>query len=286
MDYHIPSVALAVRALKLLSRHKYQSCSLTDIAAKLEASPTTCLRVLRTLEADDLVRYDPDTKQYRLGAYLIPLGNRAAELNGVVASASAEIKRIAAHTRLTTVLIQRWDDRMVFIASAEPPAEQVRLSIAAGQELPMTSGAHGRCFLAYEDDAEVRRLIGVGIRPVTPATITDPRRLLVTLREVRRNGYAISHGELAPGFSAVDVPILDAAGRAALVISSMYVSSQMDEDHLSDLIAVLRGVSRRLSARNEAAARGPRDPEDDPPDGRASVRPYATGAPLERATEH
>ena len=248
MDYRVPSVALAVRMLKLLSRQKYRSCSLSEIAQKLEASPTTCLRVLRTLEADNLVYCDPDTKQYRLGAYLIPLGNRAAELNDAVASAAAEIKRIAAQTGLTTVLIQRWDDRLVYIASAESPTERVRLSIAVGQPLPMTSGAHGRCFLAWEDDLEIQRIIGTGIRPTTPATITNPRQYLAAVRETRRRGYAISHGEITPGLSAVDVPIIGKSGRAELVISSMYVTSQMDESRLAILIALLRATSERLSA--------------------------------------
>lgn len=247
MDYGVPSVALAAQALKLLSRHKYKCCSLKDIAAKLEASPTTCLRVLRTLEQENFVRWNPETKKYSLGPYLIPLGNRAAELNDAVASATAEIKRIASLTRLTTVLIQRWDDRLVYIASAEPPAEEVRLSIAMGQQIPMMSGAHGRCFLAFDDEAEVRRLVAAGIASITAATITDPLRFLEAVREARRNGYAISHGELAPGFSAVDVPIFGKSGRVELVLSSMYVTSQMDEGRLADLVSLLRAASLKLS---------------------------------------
>lgn len=249
MEYHVPSVALAAQVLKLLSRHKYKCCSLKDIAAKLEASPTTCLRVLRTLEQENFVRWNPETKKYSLGPYLIPLGNRAAELNDAVASATSEIKRIASLTHLTTVLIQRWDDRLVYIASAEPPAEEVRLSIAVGQQIPMTSGAHGRCFLAFDsdDEAEVRRIVATGIASVTAATITDPYRFLEAVREVRRTGYAISHGELTPGFSAVDVPIFDTTGRVELVISSMYVTSQMDEGRLADLVSLLRAASIKLS---------------------------------------
>ena len=63
MEYEAPSVTLAAQALKLLSRHKYRSTSLKDIARKLEASPTTCLRVLRTLEREDVVRYDRETRK-------------------------------------------------------------------------------------------------------------------------------------------------------------------------------------------------------------------------------
>ncbi|MGO8951637.1 MAG: IclR family transcriptional regulator [Ktedonobacterales bacterium] len=250
MDYHVPSVSLAAQALKLLSRYKYKCCSLKDIAEKLDASPTTCLRVLRTLEAENFVHFDSETKKYRLGPYLIPLGNRAAELNDAVASAAAEIKRIASITGLTTVLIQRWDDRLVYTASAEPPAERVRLSISVGQTIPMTSGAHGRCFLAYEDETEWRRLITLGLRPITSASITDPHRFLDAVMEVRRNGYAVSHGEITPGFSAVDVPIFSKTGRVELVISCMYVTSQMDESHLSELTNLLVATSHQLSEFN------------------------------------
>jgi DNA-binding IclR family transcriptional regulator len=247
MEYHVPSVWLAAQVLKLLSRHKYKCCSLKDIAQKLDASPTTCLRVLRTLEAESFVYYDTETKKYSLGPYLIPLGNRAAELNDSVARATAEIKRIASVTGLTTVLIQRWDDRLVYTASAEPPSNGVRLSISVGQQIPMTSGAHGRCFLAFEDETEVRRLISMGLHPVTPDSITDPQRFLEAVREVRHNGYAVSHGEIKPGFSAVDVPVFSKTGGVELVISSMYVTSQMAMDELSDLVVLLVTTARTLS---------------------------------------
>jgi DNA-binding IclR family transcriptional regulator len=149
MEYGVPSVALAAQALKLLSRHKYRSSSLKVIATRLDASPTTCLRILRSLEREDFVRYDRETRKYSLGPYLIPLGNRAAELNDAFARASAEIKRVAAQTGLITALVQRWDDLPVFIASAEPPADDnrfTRLSISIGEAIPLTAGAHGRCF--------------------------------------------------------------------------------------------------------------------------------------------
>ncbi|HEU5441155.1 MAG TPA: IclR family transcriptional regulator [Ktedonobacterales bacterium] len=254
MEYHVPSVALAAQVLKLLSRDKYKASTLKCIAQKLDASPTTCLRVLRTLEQEEFIHCDSETKRYSLGPYLVPLGNRAAELNDTVARAGREIKRIAAVTGLTTAVIQRWDDRPVFIGAAQPPEEDgrlTRLSITVGQPTPLTSGAHGRCFLAFEyDEAEWRRLAAAGLRPLTPNTITDPERFVEALREVRRNGYAISHGEFYAGTSAVDVPVFDAGGRVALVISIMYVTSQMSESHLAGIVDVLREAARKLSQWN------------------------------------
>lgn len=254
MEYHVPSVALAAQVLKLLSRDKYKASTLKCIAQKLDASPTTCLRVLRTLEQEEFIHCDSETKRYSLGPYLVPLGNRAAELNDTVARAGREIKRIAAVTGLTTAVIQRWDDRPVFIGAAQPPEEDgrlTRLSITVGQPTPLTSGAHGRCFLAFEyDEAEWRRLTAAGLRQLTANTITDPEQFVEALREVRRDGYAISHGEFYAGTSAVDVPVFDAGGRVALVISCMYVTSQMSESHLAGVVDVLREAARKLSQWN------------------------------------
>ncbi|MFI5273559.1 MAG: IclR family transcriptional regulator [Ktedonobacterales bacterium] len=263
MDYHVPSVALAAQMLKLLSRHKYKSCSLKDIAGKLHASPTTCLRVLRTLEQEDFVLCDRETKKYSLGPYLIPLGNRAAELNDAVAQTSREIKRIAALSGLTTAVVQRWDDRLVYIATAEPPVEDVRrshLRISPGQQTPLMSGAHGRCFLAYDDEVEWQRLLAAGLRPLTPATITDPVQFIDAMHAVRRQGYAISHGEFLLGTSAVDVPIFGKTGRVELVISCMYVTSQMDDDSLADLLLLLRAAARKLSEWSGYAGRWSDEP--------------------------
>lgn len=253
MDYSVPSVSLAAQALKLLSRHKYRMSSLKDIAGKLDASPTTCLRVLRTLEREDFVHYDRETRKYSLGPYLILLGNRAAELNDSFARAAAEIKRVATQTGLTTVLVQRWDDRPIYIASAEPPPEDIRfsrLSISIGQTTPLTAGAHGRCFLAYDDEAEWQRHIAAGIRPMTPATVTDPVRFVETLRRVRRQGYSISDGEFHRGATAVDAPVFNKTGQIELVISSMCISSQLDKRRLAEVVNTVRATAHRLSEWN------------------------------------
>jgi IclR family KDG regulon transcriptional repressor len=251
VDYRVPSVALAMRVLKLLSRDKYKRSTLTELAVKLDASPTTCLRVLRTLEQEHFVCLDPETKRYSLGPYLITIGNRAAQTNDIVARATSAIRRIASLTGLTTALLQRWDDRLIFLAVAEPPTEDARftrLSIPVGQPTYLTAGAHGRCFLAYEDEDEWRRLLALGLRPLTPDTILDPQEFIEALRKVRRTGYAVSHGEFYAGTSAVDAPIFGSTGRVELVISCMYVSSQMERDRVAQIGRLLRLTAQKLSA--------------------------------------
>jgi DNA-binding IclR family transcriptional regulator len=251
VEYQVPSVALAIQVLRLLSREKYKHSALTELAGKLNASPTTCLRVLRTLERDHLVCFDAETKRYSLGPYLITLGNRAAQMNDIIARANAAIKRIAVQTGLTTALLQRWDDRLIFLAAAEPPLEDARftrLSIPVGHPTYLTAGAHGRCFLAYDTEDEWRRLLAQGLRRLTSDSIVDPEEFFEALRKARRDGYAVSHGEFHAGTTAVDAPVFGQNRRVELAISCMYVTSQIERDRADQIGRLLRVTARKLSS--------------------------------------
>ena len=250
MEYHVPSVALAMRILNLLSRYKYRNCSLKDLADKLNVNKTTCLRVLRTLEKEDFVQYDEETKKYSLGPYLIPLGNRAAELIDSVAASMTEMKAVAASTGLTTVLVQRLrSDRLIYIASAEPPGGDVRITVSVGQELPVTGAAFGKCFLAYDDVSERQRL-AAHLQAYTPNTIVDAEQFLASLAEVRRSGYAVSHAELIPGISALAVPIFGRSGQVNHVLACLAVTTQLKQEEQPAILDILRATAHKLSEWN------------------------------------
>lgn len=250
MDYHVPSVALAMRILKLLSRYKYKSCSLKEISDLLDANTTTCLRVLRTLAREDFIQFNPKTKKYSLGPYLIPLGNRAMELNDSVATILRELKSIAERTGFTTVLIERLqDNHLIYIGSEEPPNDEVKISVSIGQQFPIGGVAFGRCFLAYDDEQQWRRLIQEGVLR-SGEDAADSETLIQKLKEIREQGYAVSHGELTPGISSFAAPIFDKAGNVEFVLACLAMTSQLDQDQGLRAIEVLVEKTRKLSEWN------------------------------------
>lgn len=253
MKYHVPSVFLATRILKLLSRYKYKASSLTEITELTQMNKTTCLRVLRTLQQEDFVKYNPETKKYGLGPYLIPLGNRAKELNDSVSSAIAEMTTVAAETGSTAVLIERLpEDRFIFIASEEAHRQEVKISISVsvGQQFPVAGAGIGRCFLAYDSESVWRKLLEDGLTQYTPATIVDEDAFVENLRGIRQQGYAVSHGELTPGISAVAAPIFNKAGDVELVLACLATSSQFHRDYERKVVSVLLEKTKKLSEWN------------------------------------
>jgi DNA-binding IclR family transcriptional regulator len=251
VDYHVPSVALAMRMLKLLSRYKYKRCSLKEISDLLDANPTTCLRVLRTLAREDFIQFNPETKKYSLGPYLIPLGNRALELNDSVATILRELKSIAELTGFTTVLIERLQDsHLIYIGSEESPNDDVKISVSIGQQFPIGGVAFGRCFLAYDDEQQWPRLIQEGVLRSGEDAPADPETLIRKLQEIRKQGYAVSHGELTPGISSFAAPIFDKAGNVEFVLACLAMTSQLDHEQGQRAIAVLVEKTRKLSEWN------------------------------------
>lgn len=248
MDYHVPSVALAMRILKLLSRYKYKRCTLRDITDLTGANKTTCLRVLRTLEREDFIKCDSETKKYSLGQYLIPLGNRAVELNDFVTNAATELKTVAKKTECTTILIERLqDDSLITIASEKPPKEEVSISVSIGQQFPIAGVSFGRCFLAYDDEKEWQRFIQSGLVRYTPNSTVDSDVFVKKLKGIKEKGYAASHGELKAGISAVAAPIFTKTGNVELVMSCLAMTSQFDFEKERLVVEQLVKSTRKLS---------------------------------------
>lgn len=250
MEYHVPSVDLSMRILRLLSRYKYQRCTLKQISDLLEANPTTCLRVLRTLARGDFVQFEPETKKYSLGPYLIPLGNRALALSGTVGLAVKELESICEATGLTTVLIQRLqDDTLVYIGSEEPLYEDVKITVSVGQQFAIERVAFGRCFIAFDGKSERDRFVQ---DRVVQSGLSQGEAQQITLRleEIRYKGYVVSHGELTPGISSFTTPIFNRDGHVDFAFACLAMTSQCNTGMENSVVNTLLEKSRKLSELN------------------------------------
>lgn len=251
MDYDVPSVTTAVRILKVLSRYRHKSCSLKEISELAHVNKTSCLRILRTLEREDFIKYDSKRKEYSLGPYLIPLGKRALELNPAVTTAAAELAIIAQLTQLTTVLVRRVSqDRVVYLATEEPPGNHPKISVSIGQHVPIAGVSFGRCFIAYDEDSEWDHFVELGLVSYTPHSIVDPRLFIQTLRQIRHDGYSISRGSLTPGLSAIAAPVFNRESQVEFVVACLAMTSELDSTREMDIVRVILDSTRKLSELN------------------------------------
>lgn len=218
-----PAVDLAARILILLSRYQTSQSTLTEIARSLEASPATCLRVLRTLAAHHMIECDERTKRYGLGPTIAAIGSRAVETVDVLTRVRPVMESLAESAGMTVAFVQRTSrDRLMYTQKAVPEADpHVAVEVSVGNRFPLTDVSYGAWWAADEpDDDRAESLIPVPrVRTGSPeAALT-----LATIRLLDRTSIVESRNLYVPGIWAASVPVVDAADRleGALVVLTL-----------------------------------------------------------------
>lgn len=253
--YHSPAADLAASALKLLSRYRTRASTLSEIAAALQVPKTTCLRVLRTLQAHGLVSYDGDSRRYSLGEYAVVIGARAEEGLDVLGRVRPLLGAVARRTGMTAALVQRvTDDRMMYVAKEEGAGVGVNVSV--GNRFPITSVSYGKWVMAFAADEERERLLAGGLPQLTPYTTIDRTAYLEQVDALRVGQVLESKAEYIPGVYAVSCAVVDARHELAGVLVVLGLLDAFDEDDRNDVCAAMREIAAQCTAELDAGPRG------------------------------
>jgi DNA-binding IclR family transcriptional regulator len=184
------------------------------IARDLGWAPSSVHRVFSMLEADALVKKEGDGS-YALGLEFYRMAWRATTRLPFRSVTRAVLQELASSTNESAFLCLYEPTRgeMMFADRVEGDHE-LRHIVRLNQWVPVHAGASGLAIVAFLPEDERARVIkSKRLKAVTPATLTDPERLAHALDQVRKQGYAISHGQRTPGAVGIAAPIWDASGR-------------------------------------------------------------------------
>ncbi|MBC9731578.1 IclR family transcriptional regulator, partial [Streptomyces sp. TRM68367] len=105
-----------------------------------------------------------------------------------------------------------------------------------GQLTPLHATSSGKILLAYLPAEERAALIAeVGLKKVTPHTITAKTKLEKNLAAVREAGYAWAREELELGLHAMAAPIHNRDGNVTAALSASGPSYRLTEERLHEL---------------------------------------------------
>ena len=115
-----------------------------------------------------------------------------------------------------------------------------------GGRLPAHVSSGGLVLLAHAPAHTVAAVVGAGLRPYTPQSITDERTLRSTLAEIRRRGHVVCRRMVDDDTLAVAAPVHD--GSAVVAALSVVVSPTTPPGPLIPAVmATARGISRALA---------------------------------------
>jgi DNA-binding IclR family transcriptional regulator len=106
------------------------------------------------------------------------------------------------------------------------------------------AGASAKVLLADAEDALLARIVADA-----PAGRADLDKLRNAVAEVRKTGFAVSHGERESGVSAVAVPLLDDTGSVVAALSMSGATPRFTDDRVEYFASALRSAAVAMSGR-------------------------------------
>lgn len=220
--------------------------SIADASRRTGLSRAAARRCLYTLTALGYV--SQDGHGYVVRRQALALGHPYLSLNALAARAQPLLDMLRDKLGESCSLGVMEDDQLYYVARAEA-ARIMSVGLRVGSWLPLYSTSMGRILLAGRTHEEQEAYLArVELRASTPKTVVDPRRLLILIRGVTADGYALVDEELEVGVRSVAVPVtLRGKVVAALNVGTSTARVSL-EDMRGRILPALVGTALELSS--------------------------------------
>jgi DNA-binding IclR family transcriptional regulator len=235
-----------VGVIKLLGEFGEQGARMSEIAESLGLKNSTAHRIVTALERHGLIERERSTKRYRLGLALFALGATAADGTGLRKLCRPALLRLAGETGDTVFLMARSGLNVVCVDRQEGSYMLDSLTGHVGGQIPMGVGPASQAIMAFlpEDEADAIIEANSSLYPRYHSLTAD--RIRSHLPQIRAQHYALDHGELVAGISALAVPILPQKRDAVASIAINMTSARLAPERLNALLELLRAQIARI----------------------------------------
>jgi DNA-binding IclR family transcriptional regulator len=240
----IQSVDRAVRMLLELQGARH--LALSELAARLDMSPSTVHGLIKTLAVHDLVRQDAQTQRYYLGPTVLRLAGVYLEGLDLRTRALPWTKDLVTKTGCSVRIGVRSGREVIVVHHETAPGRHSHMA-ELGVGIPVHASSMGKAMLAFESASVIDEWVDP-LPAMTSSTVTSISVLRKELATIRKKGVAFEREESLIGESTVAAPLIGAGARVLGAIS--VVTGAASEAELQTLvnptIDIARAISREL----------------------------------------
>ena len=235
-----------VGVIKLLGEFGEKGARMSEIAESLGLKTSTAHRIVTALERHGLIERERSTKRYRLGLALFALGATAADGTGLRRLCRPALLRLAGETGDTVFLMARSGLNVVCVDRQEGSYVLDSLTGHIGGQIPMGVGPASEAILAFLPEDEVEAIIEANTPLYSRYHGLSADKIRGRLPQIRAQRYALDHGELVAGISALAIPILPPKRDAVASIAINMTSARLGSERFNDLLQLLRVQVARI----------------------------------------
>lgn len=219
---------------------------MSDIAHGVQLPISTTYRYVSALRQVGLVEEADTTGMYHLGTMILDLA-RNVPRKRLQDLALPFMQQLSSETGETIVLSTLHQQQGVCVERVEGH-HTLRVSHERGAIFPLHAGASGKILLAFLDRQTQEKIIqDVGLPRFSETTITDRQELFSELAQIRRQGYALSDGEVIRGTFGIGAPIMSRMGKAVAALSLSAPTHRLQEEERQHMIDLVVTAARKIA---------------------------------------
>lgn len=205
-------IARAADTLRQLATEPH-GLTLAQLVARTGLPRSTVHRIVGALTDEGFIGVSP-SGHLRIGPALIGLA--VASRRDLRHEVAPYLQRLN-HELHETVDLAVLDGGDVLFIDQYTSRRALRIVSEIGARFPTYCTANGKALLAQLPADELAKTLPARLQRLTPNTVTDRRKLLEQLDEVRATGLAYDHEEYSLGIAAVGTTVRDAMGSVAAI---------------------------------------------------------------------
>ncbi|WP_298922246.1 IclR family transcriptional regulator [uncultured Roseobacter sp.] len=210
-------VEKSVAVIDLLA-HTKGRLTQTEIALATGFNKSSTHRILSILLGQDLVQYDERDRTYSTGPRLLNWAHAAWEKMDLSLIEDQDLIELSEETNTNVALSVRTEHTVTFVRTRIP--HPYRLAVKTGGQSELHNTAAGKVFLAHMTEEELDSYFAVAeLEKFTETTLTTRAALEKDMKNIRKNGYAVSDREEFYQVAGIAAPILDYDQRILATIS-------------------------------------------------------------------
>lgn len=255
--HHVQSLERGLAVIKAFNADAAE-LTLSDVARSTGLTRAAARRFLLTLA--DLGYVRTDGKYFSLTARVLELGYSYLSSVSLPEVAQPHLERLSAtvHESSSVSVLEGTD--IVYVARVAV-SRIMTVSINVGTRFPAYATSMGHVLLAGLDNEELRQYLDEAkLDKLTAHTLTKQEDLVVKLRRVHLQGWAMVDQELEEGLRSIAAPIRDRQGRVVAAVNlsthaSRTTAESVQRELLPPLLAVAKAIETDLASAPPGKAR-------------------------------
>ena len=231
----------SMKIAEILSDSDQEGMSISELSGRSGLPLSTMHRILQGMMRQRMVEQDGQSKLYRLGPVWMEYGLRLYDSMDYVTKIRPELEQLSREVKESVYLSRPSGNEAIVVERIDNEENPIRINDPLGIRIPLHIGAANKAILAAMPEDRARRII----ENLVPEEMRG--EFCLKLHQIRKAGFAESHGERTPGTASVAVAIKDGLGEVIGAVSIGFLDYELEDERLAYLVEKVREAGGRIA---------------------------------------